>query len=126
MVETWGPEWGDQVTVHGQRIFVPTDLAVVLALVIIELLTNAVKYAYRGRPGPIDVSIEPTSLGLDVVVKDRGVGMVTAHSKQGLGSQLTRGLVDELNGELKVDSSTQGTSIVISVPLGGASPGSRQ
>ena len=126
LVETWGPEWGDQVTVHGQRIFVPTDLAVVLALVIIELLTNAVKYAYGGRPGPIDVSIEPTSLGLDVIVKDRGVGMVTAHSKQGLGSQLTRGLVDELNGELKVDSSTQGTSIVISVPLGGASPGSRQ
>ena len=126
LVEIWGPEWGDQVTVHGQRILLSTDIAVVLALVIIELLTNAVKYAYGGRPGPIDVSIIQTSLGLDVVVKDRGVGMPTAQSKQGLGSQLTRGMVDELNGELKIDSSTQGTSIVISVPLGGSLPGGRQ
>jgi light-regulated signal transduction histidine kinase (bacteriophytochrome) len=126
LVETWGPEWGDQVTVHGQRILVSTDNAVVLALVIIELLTNAVKYAYGGRPGPIDVSIEQSPLGLHVAVKDQGVGIPAVHSRQGLGSRLTRSLVDELNGELKVDSSTQGTSIVISVPLGKASPGSRQ
>jgi two-component system, chemotaxis family, sensor kinase Cph1 len=126
LVETWGPEWGDQVTVHGKRIIVSTDIAVVLALVIIELLTNAVKYAYGGRPGPIGVSIEQTPLGLLVAVKDQGVGMPALPSKQGLGSRLTRGLVDELDGEMKVDSSTQGTSIVISVPLAKASPGSRQ
>jgi two-component system, chemotaxis family, sensor kinase Cph1 len=126
LVETWGPEWGDQVTVHGQRILVSTDNAIVLALVIIELLTNAVKYAYGGRPGPIDVSIEQSPLGLHVAVKDQGVGMRAVHSTRGLGSRLTRSLVDELNGELKVDSSTQGTSIVISVPLAKASPGSRQ
>ena len=93
LVETWGPEWSDQVTVHGQRILVSTDIAVVLALVIIELLTNAVKYAYGGRPGPIDVSIEQTPLGLHVAVKDQGVGMrgralqarlgITAHQGSG-------------------------------------------
>jgi len=126
LAEIWGPEWGDQVIVHGQRILLSTDIAVVLALVIIELLTNAVKYAYGGRPGPIDVGIEQTSLGLDVVVKDRGVGMPTVQSKQGLGSQLTKGMVEELNGELKIDSSTKGTSIVISIPLAGDRPGSKQ
>jgi chemotaxis family two-component system sensor kinase Cph1 len=126
LVETWGLEWADQVTVHGQSILISTDIAVVLALVIIELLTNAMKYAYGGRPGPIDVSIEQSLLGLHVAVKDQGVGMPAVHSKQGLGSRLTRGLVDELNGELKVDSSTQGTSVVISVPLAKASRSSRQ
>jgi hypothetical protein len=35
-------------------------------------------------------------------------------------------LIDQLDGELKVDSSAQGTSIVLSVPLAGASPGEKQ
>jgi light-regulated signal transduction histidine kinase (bacteriophytochrome) len=50
LIETWGPEWRGQVSVRGPPILVPTDIAVVLALVIIELLMNAVKYAYGGRP----------------------------------------------------------------------------
>jgi chemotaxis family two-component system sensor kinase Cph1 len=117
LVETWGPEWRDQVTVHGQRVLVSTDTAVVLALVIVELLTNAVKYAYAGQPGPIHVSIEQTSQGLQVAVKDQGVGIAAEQSKKGLGSELTRGLIDQLDGELKVDSNTRGTSIVLDVPL---------
>jgi light-regulated signal transduction histidine kinase (bacteriophytochrome) len=126
LIETWGPEWRGQVTVHGQPILVPTDIAVVLALVIVELLMNGVKYAYAGRPGPIEVRIEQAPRGLHVVVKDQGVGMAAGHSEQGLGSRLTRGLIDQLDGELKVDSSAQGTSIVLSVPLAGASPGEKQ
>ena len=126
LVETWGSEWRGQVTVHGQPIFVPTDIAVVVALVIIELLTNAVKYAYGGKPGPIDVRIEQAPPGLHVIVEDQGVGIATERSKQGLGSRLTRGLIDQLDGEQKVDSSAQGTSIVLSVPLARASAGEKQ
>ena len=124
LIETWGPEWRGQVTVHGQPFLVPTDIAVVLALVVIELLMNAVKYAYGGRPGPIEVRIEQAPPGLRVIVKDQGVGMAAGHSEQGLGSRLTRGLIDQLGGELKVDSSAQGTSVVLSVPL--ASPGEKE
>jgi two-component sensor histidine kinase len=126
LIETWGPEWRGHVTVHGQRILLPTDIAVVLALVIIELLMNAVKYAYGGRPGPIEVRIEQAPPGLHVTVKDQGVGMAAGRSGQGLGSRLTRGLIGQLDGELKVDSGAQGTSIVLSVPLAGASPGAMQ
>ena len=126
LVETWGSEWRGQVTVHGQPILVPTDIAVVLALVIIELLMNAVKYAYGGRPGPIEVRIEQAPPGLHVTVKDQGVGTAAGHTEQGLGSRLTREMIDQLDGELKVDSSAQGTSIVLTVPLGGVSPGEKQ
>jgi two-component sensor histidine kinase len=126
LIETWGPEWRGQVSVHGQPILVSTDIAVVLALVIIELLMNAVKYAYGGRPGPIEVRIEQAPPGLHVMVKDQGIGIPAGHSVQGLGSRLTRGLIDQLDGELKVDSSAQGTSIILSVPLAGALPGEKQ
>jgi two-component sensor histidine kinase len=126
LIETWGPEWRGQVTLHGQPFLVPTDIAVVLALVVIELLMNAVKYAYGGRPGPIEVRIEQAPLGLRVIVKDRGVGMAAGHADQGLGSRLTRGLIDQLDGELKIDSSAQGTSIALSVPLAASPLGEMQ
>jgi light-regulated signal transduction histidine kinase (bacteriophytochrome) len=126
LIETWGPEWRGEVTVHGQPFLVPTDIAVVLALVVIELLMNAVKYAYGGRPGPIEVRIEQAPPGLHLIVKDQGVGMAAGSPAQGLGSRLTRGLIDQLDGELKIDSSAQGTSIALSVPLAASPPGELQ
>ena len=117
LVETWGREWQPHVKVHGRHVLIPTDTAVVLALVITELLTNAVKYAYGGRPGPIDVSLVESSSGLRVIVEDQGAGIAIEPSKSGLGSELIRGLIEQLEGEIKVATSTRGTSIVLSVPL---------
>ena len=126
LVETWGREWQPLVKVHGRHLLIPTDTAVVLALVITELLTNAVKYAYGGRPGPIDVSLLETSSSLRVIVEDQGAGIAIEPSKVGFGSELIRGLIKELEGEIKVTASTRGTSIVLSVPLTGNSSSSGQ
>jgi Histidine kinase-like ATPase domain len=105
------------VKVHGRHVLIPTDTAVVLALVITELFTNAVKYAYGGRPGPIDVSLVESSSSLRVIVEDQGAGIAIEPSKVSFGSELVRGLIEQLEGEIKVAASTRGTSIVLSVPL---------
>jgi two-component sensor histidine kinase len=118
LVETWGQEWVGRIKVHGAHVRVPTNTAVVLALVITELLTNAVKYAYEGRPGPIDVKLMEAASTLHVVVKDQGIGVGGREpSPSGLGSRLTRALIHQLEGELRVATGTPGTSIHISVPL---------
>ncbi len=117
LVETWGPAWVGHIKVHGRSILVPTSTAVVLALVIIELLTNAVKYAYGGRPGPIDVKLREAPGDLHVIVQDQGIGVGGEPSHIGLGSRLTRALVDQLEGELRVTTDAPGTSIHLSVPL---------
>ena len=57
LVEGWGPSWDGNIGIRAAPVLVPTDTAVVLALVVTELLTNAVKHAYRGAPGPIDVIV---------------------------------------------------------------------
>jgi two-component sensor histidine kinase len=117
LVEAWGAEWRSHVKVHGRHVLVPTDAALVLALVITELLTNAVKYAYGGRPGPISVSLAESPGGLCVTVQDEGVGIAAEPPRVGLGSRLTRDLIEQLGGELRVESSTPGTSVVVSLPL---------
>jgi two-component sensor histidine kinase len=61
------------IKVHAQPLLIPTNQAVVLANVVTELLTNAVKYAYEGKPGPIDVTVrEEGRKAFRVTVKDQG------------------------------------------------------
>jgi two-component sensor histidine kinase len=97
-------------------VLVPTDKAVVLALVVTELLTNAVKYAYRGHPGRIDVMLKEVGTGIRVVVKDQGVGIGEA-PRSGLGSRLTRSLIAQLEGEIQIAAGAPGTSVTLTVPL---------
>jgi len=117
LLESWGQEWKNHLRVHGTSILLPTNTAVILALIITELLTNAVKYAYVGKPGPIDVRIGRSHSGLRIAVEDQGVGIDRAKSSDGLGSRLTRSLIEQLHGELYVNSGASGTSIVLNVPF---------
>jgi two-component sensor histidine kinase len=55
LVDAWGRQWDKYVLLQGTSILMPTDKAVVLALIVTELLTNSVKHAYGGEPGPIQV-----------------------------------------------------------------------
>jgi light-regulated signal transduction histidine kinase (bacteriophytochrome) len=117
LIESWGREWKDHLQVHGLHVLLPTSTAVILALVLTELLTNAVKYAYGGNPGPIDVRIGRGQSGLRIVVEDQGVGIARDRPSDGFGSRLIRSLVEQLHGELRVRNGAPGTSIILSVPL---------
>ncbi|WP_334171009.1 sensor histidine kinase [Sinomonas sp.] len=86
----------------------PSDLATPLALVINELVTNAVEHGLEDRSGTvwlsarrgIDESGEET---LEVTVADDGVGMPEQHNRhEGLGLQIVRTLVtSELGGSIQ-------------------------
>jgi two-component system, chemotaxis family, sensor kinase Cph1 len=116
LVEGWGNAWAGHINVRADHVMIPTNQAVVLALVITELLTNAVKYAYEGQPGSIDVRLKKSRNGIRVVVRDRGVGLTNSSSKTGLGSRLIRSLITQLDGELEVSSAAPGTSATLIVP----------
>ncbi|MFN3865558.1 MAG: sensor histidine kinase [Demequina sp.] len=80
--------------------FVPAQFASSLALVITELVTNAVEHGFEGREfGTITVDAARSSDRLHVSIKDDGVGLVGEPS--GLGSQIVRTLIEnELSGSI--------------------------
>ncbi len=119
LLEAWGEAWAEHIKVHAGSVLVATDRAVVLALVVTELLTNAVKYAYEGSPGPIDVIVREDGQGsLRVTVQDHGVGMLRDTTpKSGLGSRLIRSLIGQLGGELEIKGQSPGTAITLAVPV---------
>jgi PAS domain S-box-containing protein len=125
---------GNLLSSHAQFAMPPTvifdllpvrlaiDKAIPLALIINELVTNAMKHAFPdGRPGEIrialqkcsDKSSQATVYGL--VIADNGAGMPAgfdAAKQKSLGLQLVTMLVKQLDGTLAI-ASGQGTAVTI-------------
>ena len=109
-----------KLVVEGRFGELPTDVATPLAMVLNEILHNAVEHASAGRI-VIGVNHRPTSYdsGLQVSVHDDGVGF-DVETTTGLGLQIVRTLVSEqLDGTLAIDSELDlGTTVVLECPLG--------
>jgi two-component system, chemotaxis family, sensor kinase Cph1 len=116
LVETWGRQWDECVKLQGIPVLMPTDKAVVLALIVTELLTNAVKHAYGGEQGPIQVLLEESAERIQVTVADQGHGLEQTERSDGFGSRLTGLLVSQLEGAIEFQNNFPGTKVVLSIP----------
>jgi light-regulated signal transduction histidine kinase (bacteriophytochrome) len=124
LVEAWGDAWEPYLAVHAACIPMPTGKAVMLALVLTELLTNAAKYAYGGEAGPVDVTVtEAGESTVRAVIVDRGVGIGSEPRPPGLGSRLVRTLVAQFGGEIVIADNAPGTRVTLTIPFSPQSAG---
>jgi two-component sensor histidine kinase len=101
----------------------PMEQAVPLGLILNELLTNALKYAFPGeREGTISVRLERCGDELCLVVADDGVGLASTDgggggAPAGMGQRLVRSLTQQLGGRVSIDSRPgEGTRCTVHVP----------
>ncbi|MCW8084506.1 sensor histidine kinase [Sabulicella glaciei] len=92
---------------------IPNDTAVPLALILNELLTNAVKHGSAGGPlVPIRVSLDELEGGiLELTVEDGGAGFPSAAPEAGRrasGLGLVRGLARQMGGTVTLGQSALG------------------
>jgi two-component sensor histidine kinase len=95
-------------------ILVDADTAVPLGIVLTELITNAVKYAFPApRSGTILVQARRSQPGwVELIVQDDGIGMSSLREGS-LGYGLVRSLVQQIRGEIDVRSDA-GLTVTIS------------
>jgi len=89
------------------------DMAVPIGLIVNELLTNAMKYAFpEGCSGQITVDLRKVDSCLQLTVKDNGIGKVSdgKASGTGFGTQLIDLLTRQLDGKMKLNVN-EGTSV---------------
>lgn len=89
------------------------DTAVPIGLIVNELLTNALKYAFpQEQKGVINISLEKDAENLRLQVRDNGVGKKEglAPKGTGFGSQLVKLLTRQLNGKM-IERNDDGTHI---------------
>lgn len=102
-----------EVHVEGPRILLPSKQATSLALVLGELLTNAIEHAFVARAkGVVRVTLREEGGTVTVTVRDDGVGLPPGLDPQrveSLGLSIVRTLVSrDLSGrlEMRVDGGT--------------------
>ena len=102
------------------EIQLPQRTVTGLSLIINELLTNAMKYAFKNREmGLIRVCLKNRDEGFHLEIQDDGPGVKANNHGEGqepFGLMLIRTLVEQLHGHLELDDSA-GTIIRIEVPL---------
>lgn len=100
-------------------IIVMLGQAVPLALVVSELLTNALKYAFPvGRNGSVLLALERNCDMMVLTVTDDGIGLPAGFDpgKGGLGMRIVTSLVRQVRGILTVPSAVSGTTFRIDIP----------
>jgi len=97
------------------------EKAVPLGLLLNELITNAMKYAFPGsKEGNILISFKEVRKGIcELIVSDDGVGMpheIDFQSSDSLGIALIRQLTDQIGGTIKLENEN-GTRFVVEFKL---------
>lgn len=105
------------------ELALPVDKAIPCGLILNELITNALKHAFRdGRVGTIRVELDKLDGGrLRLVVRDDGIGLppgLDVRTSGSLGLQLVRMLTEQIGGDLEVRTDG-GTSFGVKVPVEG-------
>jgi two-component sensor histidine kinase len=108
-------------------IFVATDRAIAVALIVNELVSNSAKYAYpRDVGGIIYIQVVRNSThAFSISVRDNGAGVgphFDPHKATGLGLRLVTAFTRQLDAKIDIRRHDPGTEIVITVPLGNAMP----
>jgi len=103
---------GPKLALKADPVWVSTDQAVALGVVVAELVTNAVKYAYpAGKGGEIRVlANQPDADTVLLAVEDDGAGLSgDAAQGTGLGSQIMDAMATDLGTKITYQSLNPGT-----------------
>jgi two-component sensor histidine kinase len=105
-------------------LMLDADRAIPLALAVSELLTNALRHAFRGRDAG-SVVVEALTEGAELLVRisDDGVGMQPRSERDGLGSRIVQSLAAQLAASIEVESTPAvGTIVRLRLPLAPETP----
>ncbi|HOR85034.1 MAG TPA: sensor histidine kinase, partial [Bacillota bacterium] len=103
------------ITISGDDFCVEAVKATSIALVVNELITNSLKYAFIDKDsGCIDITVKSGNLYSTISIEDNGKGFnFYEWNRDSLGLSLANLTVkDKLDGDLRFDSDSSGTKIM--------------
>ena len=112
VLDSFGAEKRITIELAMEKLDIDIDTAVPLGLIVNELLTNSIKYAFRpGQIGNVRIKLEKGHNGiLHMEVSDDGVGKSGSIHGTGFGAQLISLLTRQLGGIMR-EETRSGTHI---------------
>jgi len=110
---------GVSIVVTAEPVSIRTEHAVTLGLIVNELATNAVKYAFSDGRGRIDIGLRRIDDGVVLTVSDDGIGLsgsAAGKPSSGLGSRFVEAFVRQLGGTMATAAGGPGTTFTVRLP----------
>ena len=100
-----------------ENIFLNIETSVPCGLIISELVSNSLKYAYpNNKTGELSISLKSLNKEFELIISDNGIGFPEEldfrNIESSLGLKLVNSLVNQLDGSIELDRS-QGTEFTI-------------
>ncbi|MEI7672404.1 MAG: histidine kinase dimerization/phosphoacceptor domain -containing protein, partial [Deltaproteobacteria bacterium] len=93
------------LSIHAGKVMLAIDAAIPLGLIINELLSNALKYAFPGdRRGEIKIEMDKMENGMRFLLADNGIGLpqdMDFRNTTTMGLKLVNMLVEQLEGTIE-------------------------
>jgi two-component sensor histidine kinase len=111
---------GIVITVDAEPLGIDPDRAIPFGLLVNELATNAVKHAFPGGQGHIQLNVRKAAGHIELVVADDGIGMINrsvAKVPEKRGSDYVAIFVRQLGGAMDMAQPEEpGTRVRIRLP----------
>jgi two-component system, chemotaxis family, sensor kinase Cph1 len=115
MTSALGPEWQQSIRLDLSPVLISADRAVHVGLILTELVINANKYAYDGKPGPLAIAVEEHRDKFRLIVADQGSGKV--RSRVGFGTRMMDAMVQRLGGTIEQLDNAPGLRVIVTAPV---------
>ena len=110
---------GIAVDLRLQPVFIPSAVAAVVALIINEALTNALKHGLGDRPGRLTVTMTERAKRVSVQVADDGPGLPVGQARQrGFGTTLVETLGAQIGASFDWRNTSPGLLFTFDFPNG--------
>ena len=106
-----GPDWAAAIETDLDPVCIEPGRAITIGLILTELIINAQKYAYGGKPGPLRIAFQEDGAFFRMTVEDEGAGGHLAG--KGFGSMMIKSLVGQLDGTIDYRDRAPGLSVVL-------------
>lgn len=107
------------IELEADHVQIPIDRAVPVGLIVNELVTNSLKYAFGNRCGYIKVRFRFISNASEgcITVEDDGEGMEVPPPHKGLGLTLIEGFVQQIQGRIEYVPVASGSRALLCFPI---------
>ncbi len=119
IIDSYGINDNIDLEVHIDDIPLNIDQIIPYGLIINELITNSIKYAFPDGNGKISIKLTSEGLNNVLTVSDNGIGLpedLDINKTRSLGLRLVRILTRQLKGIMEVER-TGGTTFKMKTPL---------
>ncbi|MEY3238000.1 MAG: hypothetical protein RI883_2101 [Bacteroidota bacterium] len=115
MNDTYGYNLNVRLNLELSEVNIDISSAIPCSLILNEIFTNAYKYAFKeGRENSLSVNLSINDVDkIQINIKDNGPGLKENYKTLGTGFDLIDGLVEQIDGDFGVSTSSEGTEIIL-------------